>query len=204
MANDVGVVGDYVELGVGYLDVPGLFLLLGLFEFLVVSGEHLVANDFVGDYVLFLGDSWLGLLVLELMVMPNYLLMALLEFGVVVSLELFVELEVAVSLEFFVSPVEVGSGRGAYRPCQEGGDLARKEVSGLCGEPPGCPSRRSCTSPRSSSWSWRSRWPWCSSSRSARVGGPADPARKETILLGRGGEWAMRRAPRMPLEEIVC
>ena len=128
MANDVGVVGDYVELGVGYLDVPGLFLLLGLFEFLVVSGEHLVANDFVGDYVLFLGDSWLGLLALELMVMPNYLLMALLEFGVVVSLELFVELEVAGSLEFFVSPVEVGSGRGAYRPCQEGGDLARKEV----------------------------------------------------------------------------
>ena len=43
--------------------------------------------------------------------------------GFVVSTELFVELEVAVALVFFV---EVGSGRGACRPCQEGDDLARK------------------------------------------------------------------------------
>ena len=120
VADDVGVVGDYVELGVGFLDVPGILLLLGLFEFLVVFGEHLVANDFVGDYVLFLGDSWLGLLAFELRVMPNYLPMALMEFEVVVPLEPFVEFEVAVSLESFVSPVEVGSGRGAFRPCQEG------------------------------------------------------------------------------------
>ena len=107
------VVGDYMELGVGFLDVPGMFLLLGLFEFLVVSGRHLVAYDFVGDYVLFLGDSWLGLLVLELMVMPNYLL-ALLEFGV------YLELSVgfAVPLKFFVSLVEVGSGRGACHPAE--------------------------------------------------------------------------------------
>ena len=105
------------------MDGPDMFLLLDLFEFLVVSGEHLVANDFVGDYVLFLGDSWLGLLALELM----DLLMALLEFGVVVSLELFVELEVAVSLEFFVSPVEVARVGGPTDP-------ARKEVI-LLGRP---------------------------------------------------------------------
>ena len=105
----------------GFLDVPGNHLLLGFFGYVSLAAP-LVANDLVCDLVVLLGD-WLDLLAFELTVLLNYLL--------VLVVLVFEDVCRAPhrSGPFVMSPVEVGSGRGAFRPCH--GELGGKCCRGL-------------------------------------------------------------------------